>query len=149
MVKFNIRFAYHNHLCWVDTNFNPMGKSTSNIVLVTLKGMFSSISRTKAPNNLLKGGNTNVSNTIFFTKSLIIPNIQPTSMFHLMITLCEDGGTPRMVIMLNTNSIMTVVPHSIFEVNKTKVSKIQSWHVVIIKLLHAILPRLTKSTYQR
>jgi hypothetical protein len=54
-----------------------------------------------------------------------------------------------MVIMLNTNSIMTIIPHSIFEVNKTKVSKVESWHVVIINLLHTILPRLTKSTYQR
>ncbi len=62
---------------------------------------------------------------LFFTITLIIPNIQPTSMFHLVSTLCEDRGTPMMVITLNTNSIMTVVPHSTFEVNKTKVSKVE------------------------
>jgi hypothetical protein len=44
---------------------------------------------------------------------------------------------------------MIVNMHSTFEVNKIKVSKVESWHVVIAKLLHAILPRPTKSIYQR
>ncbi len=54
-------------------------------------------------------------------------------MFCLMITLHENGGTSRMVVMSNKNPIPTTVVHSISEVNQTKIPKTLFWHTIVTK----------------
>jgi hypothetical protein len=66
-------------------------------------------------------------------------------MFHLVATLCENGGTPYVMVKSKDTFVPPIVPHLISEVNcTTKVSKVQleSWHVAMAKL-HDFLVRPT------
>ncbi len=57
--------------------------------------------------------------------------------FCLVATLCENGETLDVVVRSEDAFIPLVIPHPIFEVNRTmEVSKVQpkSWHVVVAKL---------------
>jgi hypothetical protein len=47
---------------------------------------------------------------LFFTKTFIILNFQLVTMFHLVATLCEGGGTLKMVVMFNDILIPTTIP---------------------------------------
>jgi hypothetical protein len=75
--------------------FNLLGPLISDNVLVTLRRMLGSTSRTKAPNKFVGGSNNDVLRTIVFTKIIVVPNIQLIVMFHLVTILCEGGGTRR------------------------------------------------------
>jgi hypothetical protein len=75
---------------------------------------------------------------------LAISSVQLIAVFCLAATLCENGGTPNVMVRLEDTFIPPIVPHPIFEANYTKVSKVQpkSWHVVVAKL-HDLLARPT------
>jgi hypothetical protein len=49
---------------------------------------------------------------LFFTKTFVIFNIQPTMVFSLVTILCESWATPQMVAKSNEGFIMTKVPHN-------------------------------------
>ncbi len=57
-------------------------------------------------------------------------------MFHLAVTLCENGGTLKVMVRSEDTFVPPAIPHPIFKANRTKVSKVQleSWHVVMAKL---------------
>jgi hypothetical protein len=73
---------------------------------------------------------------LFSAKRLTISCIQPTIMFRLAATLCENGGTPKMTIRSKDIFMPPLVPHPISEASCTKVSKVQleSWHAAMAKL---------------
>jgi hypothetical protein len=77
-----------------------------------------------------------MSNTIFSTETLAISGIQLVLVFHLVATLCENGGTPKMMVRSKDTFVPLVVPHPIFEANRMEVSKVQpkSGHVAMAKL---------------
>jgi hypothetical protein len=51
-------------------------------------------------------------------------------------TLCENGGTPKMMVRSKDTFVPHIVPHPIFKPNYMKVFKVQpeSWHVAMAKL---------------
>ncbi len=57
-------------------------------------------------------------------------------MFHLVATLCENGGTPKVMVRLEDIFLPLEVPFPDSEANCTKVSKVQLefWHVAMAKL---------------
>jgi hypothetical protein len=59
--------------------------------------MFDSTFGTRAPSSSLGLTIVMYQTTLFFIETFTIPNIKLVIMFHLAITLCEGGGTPRMV----------------------------------------------------
>jgi hypothetical protein len=63
-------------------------------------------------------------------KTLAISGIQP------IVTLCENGGTSNVMVRSEDPFVPSAIPHPIFEVNCTKVSKVQleSWNVTMAKL---------------
>jgi hypothetical protein len=63
---------------------------------------------------------------------LAISGIQPTIVFRLVATLCENGGTPKVMVRLEDIFVPSIIPHLVFETNRTKESKV--WHVVMAKL---------------
>jgi hypothetical protein len=67
----------------VDVIPNHVRVSTSNNVLVTLKRMPSFTFGTRVPNNLLGVTITMYHAPLISTKTFVILQIQPTSMFHL------------------------------------------------------------------
>jgi hypothetical protein len=73
---------------------------------------------------------------LFSTKTLAISGIQPTTVFCLMATLCENGGTLEVMVRSKDTFVPFAVPHPVPEANHTKVSKVQleSWHVAMAKL---------------
>ncbi len=85
-----------------------------------------------------------MSNTIVFIETLAISGIQPIIMFCLVVTLCENGGTPKVMVRSKDIFVPHVIPYLIYEANCTKVSKVQpkSWHVAMTKL-HDLLARPT------
>jgi len=50
-----------------------------------------------------------------------------------MITLHENGGTSRMMVMSNKNPIPTMVIHRISKANQPKIPKTLFWHIVVAK----------------
>jgi len=73
---------------------------------------------------------------MFSTKTLAISSIQPTTMFHLATTLCENGGALEVMVRLEDIFVAHGIPHLVSQANHTKVSKVQleSSHVVMAKL---------------
>ncbi len=67
---------------------------------------------------------------------MAILGIQPTVELHLVATLCENGGTSKVMVKLEDIFVLHVIPHLIFETNHMKASKVQpkSWHVAMAKL---------------
>jgi hypothetical protein len=57
-------------------------------------------------------------------------------MIHLVATLCENGGTPKVMVRLENTFVLLEVPFLDSEANHTKVSKVQLefWHVAMAKL---------------
>jgi hypothetical protein len=62
---------------------------------------------------------------LFFVETLAISGIQPAIVFHLVATLCENGGTSNVMVRSEDTFVPSVIPHPIFEVNCTKMSKVQ------------------------
>jgi hypothetical protein len=73
---------------------------------------------------------------LFFDETLAISSIQLVVMFCLVATLCENGGTPKVMVKLEDTFVPFVIPRPIFEANRMEVSKVQleSWHVAMAKL---------------
>jgi hypothetical protein len=73
---------------------------------------------------------------LFFDETLAISRIQLTTVFCLVATLCENGGTPKVMVMLEDTFLPSIIPRPIFEANRMEVSKVQpkSWHVAMAKL---------------
>jgi len=67
---------------------------------------------------------------------LAILGIQPIVELHLVTTLCENGGTLKVMVKSEDIFLPHVVPHLIFETNHMKATKVQpkSWHVAMAKL---------------
>lgn len=63
---------------------------------------------------------------------LVIFDSQSIKVFLLAITLCEGGGTLRMVAISHSNPILTKVPHNTFKINQMKNLETPSWHVAIV-----------------
>jgi hypothetical protein len=57
-------------------------------------------------------------------------------MFHLTTTLCENGGTPDVMVKSKDTFVPRVVPHLVLEANHLKVTKVQPkcWHMAMAKL---------------
>jgi hypothetical protein len=67
---------------------------------------------------------------------LAISSIQPTTMFCLAITLCENGLILKVMVRSEDIFVPFIIPHLVSKANYTKVSKVQpqSWHVAMAKL---------------
>jgi hypothetical protein len=48
---------------------------------------------------------------LFFAKTLAILGIQPTTMFRLAATLCENGGTLEVMVRLDDTFVPHAIPH--------------------------------------
>jgi len=64
--------------------------------------VFSFIPRAKAPTNLMGVTKIMCQTPFIFTKTLDISSIQPIIGFHLAATLCENGGTPYVMVKQRT-----------------------------------------------
>jgi hypothetical protein len=63
---------------------------------------------------------------LFSTKIMAISGIQPMVLFHLVATLCENGGTPDVVVRSEDAFRPPIISHPIFEANRTmEVFKVQ------------------------
>jgi hypothetical protein len=80
---------------------------------------------------------------MFFTKTLAISDIQLATMFQLVATLCENGGTLNVMVRSKNIFVILVVPHLVSKTNHIEVSKVQLeyWHVTMAKL-HDLQARL-------
>jgi hypothetical protein len=77
---------------------------------------------------------------LFFAEMLTISGIHLAIMFHLVVTLCENGETPKVMVRLEDIFVPLEAPHLVSEANRTEVSKVQleSWHVIVAKLRNLI-----------
>ncbi len=105
---------------------NPIG---ALIFSAVSRKVPSSILRPKAPISLMGATKTVCQAPLLFIKTLNILGIQPIVVFHLVVTLCENGGTSNVMFRPKNTFVLSIVPHLVFEVNRTKVSKVQleSW----------------------
>jgi hypothetical protein len=78
-----------------------MGISTSNSVSMTSKKMFGSTYGPWPISNLMRVATKMYRTPFSFIETLVILNISSIKMLHLMVKLCEGGGTTRMVVTLN------------------------------------------------
>jgi len=51
---------------------------------------------------------------LFSAKTLAILGIQPTTMFRLTTTLCENGGTLEVMVRLEDTFVAHAIPHLVF-----------------------------------
>ncbi len=81
---------------------------------------------------------------LFFAKTLAISSIQPSIVFYLVATLCENGGTPKVMVRSKSTFVPLEIPHPVSKANRMEVPKVQpkSWHVAMAKL-HNLLTWLT------
>jgi len=89
---------------------NPMGASIFNGVSITSKKTFGSTSRTITLNNLLGAVIVVYQTPLFFNETFVIISFQSIIVFQLVATLYEGRGTLRMGVVLNKDSILTIVP---------------------------------------
>jgi hypothetical protein len=94
--------------------------------MVTLKKTLSPISKIKTSNILLGVAMAVYKTPLFFTKTFVILNIQPTMVFSLMTILCESWATPQMMAKSNEGLIMTKVPHNDSKANQRAIPKNES-----------------------
>jgi hypothetical protein len=52
---------------------------------------------------------------MFFTKTLAISDIQLATMFQLVATLCENGGTLNVMVRFENTFVFLAVPHPVFK----------------------------------
>jgi hypothetical protein len=55
---------------------------------------------------------------------LAISSIQPLVVFYLATTLCENGGTPKVMVRSKNIFVPFEVPHPVSEVNRMEVPKV-------------------------
>jgi hypothetical protein len=48
-------------------------------------------------------------------------------MFHLVTTLCQNGGTLEVMVRSEDIFVLLAIPNPILEANRTKVSKVQGF----------------------
>ncbi len=91
------------------------------------------ISRSKTPISLMGVAKAICWAPLFSAKTLVILGIQLTNAFCLAATLCENGGTPKVMVRFEDTFVFFVIPHPISKANHMKVSKVQleSWHMVM------------------
>jgi hypothetical protein len=90
-----------------------------------LRKVFSFIPRAKAPTNLMGATKIMCQTPFLLIKTLDISSIQPIIGFRLAATLCENGGTPYVMVKSKDTFVPTIIPHPISEANCIKVSKVQ------------------------
>jgi hypothetical protein len=75
---------------------------------------------------------------LFSIETLAISSIQLVVVFLLVATLCENGGTPKVMVRSEDTFVPSAIPHPIFETNHMELSNVQleSWHVAMAKLHH-------------
>jgi hypothetical protein len=61
---------------------------------------------------------------LFFVLTLAISSIQPLVVFYLATTLCENGGTPKVMVRSKNIFVPFEVPHPVSEVNRMEVPKV-------------------------
>jgi hypothetical protein len=117
----------------IDTISNPIGTS---ILGGVSRKMFSSIPRSKAPISLIGAAKIVCQTPFFVIETLAISSIQPAVVFHLAITLCENGGTLKVMVRSKDTFVPPIIPHPVSKANRMEVSKVQLeyWHVVMAKL---------------
>jgi hypothetical protein len=124
----------------IDTISNPMGVSTSSgVSRKTLNFIF----RSKAPHKFDGVAKAVCQASLFFAKTLAISNIQLATMFQLVATLSENGGTLNVMVRSKNIFVILVVPHLVSKTNHIEVSKVQLeyWHATMAKL-HDLRARL-------
>jgi hypothetical protein len=89
------------------TILNPIGVSTLGGVL---RKTPSYIPRSKAPASLMGMVKVVCQAPLFYVKTLAISNIQPTAMFHLVATLCENGGTLKVMVRWEDTFVPSTIP---------------------------------------
>jgi hypothetical protein len=67
------------------------------------------IPKSKAPKSLMGVAKAVCQTPLFFVETLAISCIQPTTRFCLVVTLCENGGTLKVMV----RSEDTFVPHAV------------------------------------
>ncbi len=94
------------------------------------------IFKSKAPISLVGAAKAMCQTPLFSAKTLTISSIQATTMFRLAATLCENGGTSKVMVSLEDTFVPPTIPHPVYEANYMEVSKVQlgSWHVAMAKL---------------
>jgi hypothetical protein len=117
----------------IDTIPNPIGASTLGEMS---KKTTSSIPRSKAPTSLIGAAKAVCQAPLFFVETLAISSTQLVVMFRLVASLCENGGTPEVMVRSEDTFVLLIIHHPISKANRMKVSKVQpkSWHVVMAKV---------------
>jgi hypothetical protein len=98
----------------INTIPNPIGALTSGEMS---RKMPSSFLRSKTLISLMGASKAMCQAPLFFVKILAISSIQPVAVFHLVATLCENGGTPKVMVRSKDTFVPPTVPHLIFEAN--------------------------------
>jgi hypothetical protein len=89
------------------------------------KKVSSFIPKSKEPTSLMGVANAVCQTPLFSTKTLAISSIQATTVFPLATTLCENGGTPKVMVRSEDIFVPLAIPHLVSKANCTKVSKVQ------------------------
>ncbi len=82
-----------------------------NLVVGVTRKISSSILKSKAPTSLIGVAKVVCQAPLFFAKTLAILGIQPTTMFRLAATLCENGGTLEVMVRLEDTFVPHAIPH--------------------------------------
>jgi len=69
-----------------------------NLVVGVTRKMSSSILKSKVAMSLMGAAKVVCQAPLFFAKTLAILGIQPTTMFRLAATLCENRGAPEVMV---------------------------------------------------
>ncbi len=101
---------------------NPIRVSTSGGMS---KKVSSFIPKSKEPTSLMGVANAVCQTPLFSTKTLAISSIQATTVFPLATTLCENGGTPKVMVRSEDIFVPLAIPHLVSKANCTEVSKVQ------------------------
>lgn len=89
--------------------------------------MRNSVSRLKGPTNSLGATKMVCQTPLFSIDTLAILKIQPTTVVHLVTTLCESGPRTLDVVVRSKNTYAPpIVPRPNFEASHPKMCKIQS-----------------------
>ncbi len=91
----------------IDTTPNHMGVSTFSGVLRKVPIY---IPRSKAPTSLMGATKGMCQATLFFAMTLAISSIQLAIVFHLVATLCENGGTSNVIVKSKDTFVLLVIP---------------------------------------
>jgi len=96
-----------------------------NLVIGVTRKISNSILKSKAPTSLMGAAKAICQAPLFSVKTLAISNIQPTTMFRLATTLCENDGASEVMVRLEDTFVPHAIPHPVSQANHTEVSKVQ------------------------